>query len=199
MKNKLFTTKNIARMAILGTVAFVLMLLQFPLPFVAPAYYQFDFSEVAVLIGGFAMGPMAACVIEGVKIVLNLLFNGTSTMFVGELANFLIGCALVLPASIYYRNHKDRKHALISLVIGTCTMVVMGILMNYFLLLPAYGYFFKMDINDIVAAGHAIIPLINSKLTFVLLSVGPFNLIKGVLVSVVTALLYKHVSPLLHN
>lgn len=197
--NSLLDVKTIAKMAILGTAAFVLMMIEFPLPFLAPAFYKMDFSEVAVLVGGFAMGPGPAVVIEALKIVLNLLFQGTSTMFVGELANFLIGCSFVLPAAVLYSKNKNRATALKGLVAGTVCMALMGVIMNYFVLLPAYGYFFHMSEEAIVGAGQAIFPFIKSKLGFVAVCVTPFNLVKGLLVSVVTLLVYKHISPLLHK
>ena len=123
------TTKNIAKIAILSAIATVLMLFEFPLPF-APSFYKFDFSEIAVLLGAFAMGPVAGALIEAVKIVLNLLFNGTITMGVGELANFLIGSALCVPAAIIYKRHKTKKNAIIGMAVGTACMAVAGAVLN---------------------------------------------------------------------
>lgn len=198
-KNSVFTVKNIAKIALLSAVALVLQTFDFPLPFVAPTFYKLDFSDVAALIGGFAMGPAAGVVIEALKNVLSILFTGSTTMFVGEFANFLIGASFVLPASIMYRNKKDKHTALVGLVVGSISMAVAGVLLNYFVLIPAYSYFFHMDVDMIVAMGTAIFPIIQSKLSFVIVCVTPFNLIKGVLDSVITILLYKHISPLLHR
>ena len=111
-----FETKTMAKIAILGAVAFILMLFEFPLP-VAPSFYKFDFSEVAVLIGAFALGPAAAAMIEAIKVLLNILFNGTITMGVGELANFLIGCALSVPAALIYQKNKSKKTAIKGMVV----------------------------------------------------------------------------------
>ena len=197
-ENVFFNTRTLAKVAVLSAAAFVLMLIEFPLP-VAPSFYKLDFSEVAVLIGGFALGPAAAVTIEGVKILLNLLFTGTQTMFVGEFANFLIGCAMCVPAAIMYKNNKSKATALKGLVIGSLCMTCAGIFLNYFMLLPAYVAIAKFPMEAILGAGQAIFPFISNKLTFVLACVTPFNLIKGVLVSIVTLLLYKHVSPLLHR
>ena len=110
MKNK--RVRNMVQIGMLAAVATVLMLFEFPLWF-APSFYELDFSEVAVLIGAFSMGPMAGVMIEALKILLNFLINGTITAGVGELANFVIGCSLVLPAAILYQRHKSRKTALI--------------------------------------------------------------------------------------
>ena len=195
---KLLTTRNIAKIAILAAIAFVLMLLEFPLPF-APSFYKLDFSEVAVLMGGFAMGPWAAVVIEALKVLLNLLFNGTITMGVGELANFLIGCALVVPASWMYAHNKTRANAIKGMVAGTLCMTLAGVLLNIFVLIPAYVAFAGLSLDVIVGMGTMIFPAIHDVVSLALICVIPFNLVKGILVSVITALLYKHVSPLLHR
>jgi len=187
----------IAKVAILGAIAFVLMLIEFPVPFIAPPFYKMDFSELPVLIGGFAMGPAAAVIIEALKIVLNLLYSGTATMFVGEAANFLIGCALCVPAALIYKNNRTRKGAVKGLVCGTLSLALIGVLLNYAVLIPAYGFFFHLPVEAIVAMGAEIFPFITNKLTFVLACVTPFNLIKGIIVSLVAMLLYKRVSPLL--
>lgn len=187
----------IAKVAILGAIAFVLMMFDFPIPFVAPSFYKMDLSELPVLIGGFAMGPGAAVAIEALKIILNLLYAGSATMFVGETANFLIGCAFCVPAAVIYKNEKTKKGAVKGLVCGTLSMALIGVLLNYAVLLPAYGYFFHMPIEAIVSMGAAIFPFVKGKMSFVIACVTPFNLIKGVVVSLVTMLLYKRVSPLL--
>ncbi len=186
------------RCAILGAIACVLMLIEFPLPFIAPPFYKMDFSEIAVLVGGFAMGPGAAAIIEAVKIVLNLIFNGTSTQFVGEIANYLIGVSLCLPAAIIYAKKKSKANAVKGLVIGTIVMSLAGVLLNYFVLIPAYSFFYHLPLDVIIEMGAQIFPAVTSKFMFVLICVTPFNLIKGTIVSIVTALLYKRVSPLLH-
>ncbi len=194
----IFNTKNIAKIAILGAIAGVLMLFEFPLPF-APSFYKFDFSEVAVLIGGFAMGPAAAAMIEGVKVLLNFLFNGTITMGVGEFASFVIGCALCVPASIIYRKDKTKENALKGMIVGTLCMTVTGVVLNYFVLIPAYVALANFPLEAIIGMGAAIFPFIDNTFKLVLACVTPFNLVKGIAVSICTLLLYKHVSPLLHR
>lgn len=187
---------TITKISILSALSFVLMMVQFPLP-IAPPFYQIDFSEVVVLIGGFALGPWAAVCIEGIKIILNLLINGTITMGVGELANFLIGCAFVLPAILIYRKEKTKKHALIGLFVGILAMTIMGIIMNYFVLIPAYTSFANIPLDVILGMGKAINANINGLWGLILLCVVPFNLIKGFLVSAIVTICYKKVSPLL--
>lgn len=192
------SVNTIAKVAILGAIATILMVFEFPLP-IAPSFYKLDFSEVAVLLAGFALGPVEAMMTEGVKIILNFLFTGTTTMGVGELGNFLIGCALAVPAACIYKRKKSRKSALIGLCAGTLCMTVAGVLVNYFILLPAYIALAGFPMDAILGMGQAIFPSIHNLLTLVLFCVTPFNLIKGALVSLITMLLYKHISPLLHK
>ena len=114
--------RAMVQIAMLSAVAGVLMLFEFPLPFLAPSFYELDFSEVPVLIGTFAIGPAAGATIELMKILLNFVMNGTITAGVGESANFLMGCAFVVPAGLIYRRKKDKKHALAGMVIGMAVM-----------------------------------------------------------------------------
>ena len=195
---KLLTTRNIAKIAILAAIAFILMLIEFPVPF-APSFYKLDFSEVAVLMGGFAMGPLAAVAIEGLKIVLELLFRGTVTMGVGELANFLVGCALCVPAAVIYKKNKTRKSALKGMLVGTICMVVVGVILNIYLLIPAYVAIANFPLTAIIEAGTKIFPAIHDVVSLALICVVPFNLVKGIAVALITTVLYKHVSPLLHR
>lgn len=196
--NRLLTPRGIAKIAILAAVSFILMMFEFPLPF-APSFYKLDFSEVGVLLGGFAIGPAAAAAIEGLKIVLNLLFTGTTTAYVGEFANFVIGCSFAVTASLIYRHHKTRKNALIGMTVGTVTMALVGALVNALVLLPMYSVLYGMSMDTIIGMGSALIPAIHDIWTFVMFAVVPFNLVKGILVSVFVTILYKHVSPLLHS
>lgn len=189
--------RMMVQIAMLAGVATVLMLLDFPLPFLAPTFYEMDFSEVPVLIGAFAMGPLAGAAIELIKILLNFVLNGTMTAGVGELANFLMGCALVMPAGFIYRMHKDKKHAMIGMGAGILCMAIASAILNGFFLLPAYGAAFGMPVDAFVEMGSAIIPFVDSLLTFCLICVVPFNLVKGIVVSLVTLVLYKHISRLL--
>lgn len=197
-KSRMATHKMI-QIAMLGAIATVLMMFEFPMPFLAPSFYEFDFSELPVLIGGFAMGPVAGILIEFLKILLHLLIKGTHTAFVGELGNFIVGCAMVVPASLIYRYMKSKKGALIGLICGTIIMAVTGAFVNAFLLLPAYGKAFGMPVEAFIEMGAAIHPSVNSLFKFCLILVTPFNLVKGAILSVVTLLLYKRISVLLKS
>lgn len=187
--------RTIAQVSMLSAIATVLMLFEVPLPF-APPFYQIDFSEVPVLIGCFVMGPLAGAVIEFVKILLNFVINGTITAGVGEAANFLIGCALCVPAGLIYKRNRTRFGAIIGMSAGTVFMAVIGCVLNAYILLPTYAVAFKMPINALVEMGTAVNSHITSLSTFVLFAVAPFNLLKGVLVSLIVFLIYKKISPI---
>ena len=193
---KKINTKMIAQIGMLAAIAVVLMLFEIPLPF-APSFYEIDFSEVPVLIGAFTMGPLAGVIIELVKIILNLCINGTVTAGVGEFANFVIGCALVLPAAIIYKKKKTKKGAMIGLVTGTLFMTFAGCFINAYIMLPTYAKAFGMPIEALVEMGSAVNANITDLLTFVMFAVVPFNLLKGVLVSIIVLLIYKKISPIL--
>ena len=197
MSNTNNKTRKLVEIGMLGAIATVLMLFEFPIPFIAPPFYELDFSEVPVLVGAFALGPMAGASIELVKILINLLINGTATAFVGEIGNYLLGCSFIIPAALIYKKRKTKKNALIAMVIGTIVMTVFGCFLNAYILLPTYATAFGMPIDAIVGMGSAINANINDVMTFVIIAVAPFNIIKGIVVSVITLLIYKHISPIL--
>ena len=197
MSNTSNKTRKLVEIGMLGAIATVLMLFEFPIPFIAPPFYELDFSEVPVLVGAFALGPMAGATIELVKILINLLINGTATAFVGEIGNYLLGCSFIIPAALIYKKHKSKKNALIAMIIGTIAMTVFGCFLNAYILLPTYATAFGMPIDAIGGMGSAINANINDVMTFVIIAVAPFNIIKGIIVSVITLLIYKHISPIL--
>ena len=186
--------KALVKIGMLAAVAIILMLFEIPRPF-APSFYEIDFSEVPVLVGCFAMGPFAGALIEFVKILLNFVVTGTDTAGVGEIANFIIGCSLCVPAGLIYRRNRTRKNALIGMAVGTVTMTVIGCFINAFVLLPTYAVAFGMPMDALVSMGTAVNSHITNLFTFVMFAVAPFNLLKGVLVSVIVFLIYKKISP----
>ncbi len=181
----------------LSAVAVVLMLFEFPLPFIAPPFYELDFSEVPVLLGAFALGPFAGVVIELIKVLLNLLLNGTITMGVGEAANFVIGVAFVWPAGMIYKRNRSKKGAVLGLIVGGVIMVVLGALVNAYILIPAFGKALSIETAQFVSMGKAIHPSIDSFAKLVILCVVPFNAIKVIIVSLITRFIYKPLRPLL--
>lgn len=173
------TSKNLSKfvkIALLSAIAVVIMLFEIPLIPLFP-WLKMDLSELPVLIGAFAFGPMSGVIIEGLKILLNLLMTGTSTGFVGELANFIIGVSFVVPAAMIYHRNKSKKSAIIGMIVGGLFMEVAGILANIYLLLPVFGMSGKIDIAQYVMVGLI-----------------PFNGLKAILVSAITMLVYKKLS-----
>lgn len=196
-QNGLLSIRNVTLMGMFGALAAVLMLFEIPLPFIAPSFYGLDISEVPVLVGTFSLGPLAGVVIEVVKILVKLILKPTSTGFVGEFANFCVGCALVLPSGIIYKIKRTKKRAVIGMITGTVVMAAAAVILNAVVMLPFYSNFMPLD--TIIAAGAAINPAISNVWTFVLLAVGPFNILKGAVVSLITALVYKRVSIIIHS
>lgn len=197
-KKKLMSINTIAKIGVLSAMAGLIMLVEFPLPF-APPFYKLDFSELPVLIGAFALGPIAGMMIEFIKILINFILNGTITGGVGEIANFLIGCSFIMPAAIIYAKKKTMKRALIGLLIGTICLTIVGAALNYYILVPVYATVFGADVATIVAMGTAVNSNIDSLLDLVLIAVVPFNLVKGSLISGLTLMIYKRVSGILHS
>ena len=186
--------KTVVQVGMLAALALILMFFEIQLPF-APSFYEIDFSEVPVLIGCFTMGPLAGTAVELVKILLALVLKGTTTAGVGEIANFLIGCALCVPAGIIYKRNRTRKSALLGMAAGTLLMTVIGCVINAYVLLPAYSAAFGMPLEALVDMGTAVNSHITSLSTFVVLAVAPFNLLKGILASLIVFLIYKKISP----
>ena len=188
--------RRVSYVAMFSAVAAALMFLEIPL-FFAPSFYKIDLSEIPVLICTFYLGPVAGVVSELIKVILKLLLKGTSTAFVGDFANFAVGCSLVLPASVLYHCKKSKKTAIAGLAVGTVCMTVFGSAFNAVYLLPKFAQLYGMPLEAIIGMGTAVNSSITSVSSLVLFAVVPFNILKGVIVSVVTMLLYKRVERLL--
>ena len=186
--------RRISIIGICAAIAAVLHMLDFPLLFLAPEFYKLDLSELPVMLCGFYLGPSATVVCQALKILLKLLLKGTSTAFVGDFANFAVGCSLVLPATIIYHIRKTRLSALLGLATGTLILTIFGSAFNAIYLLPKFAELFDLPLDTIIAMGHGVNAGINSVSTFVLLAVAPLNLIKGLMASVLTMLLYKKIA-----
>ena len=193
-KRAVSKARYVSIVGICAAIATVLHVLDFPLLFIAPEFYKLDFSELPVLLCGFYLGPAATVACEGVKILLKLVVKGTSTAFVGDFANFVVGCSFVLPATIWYHMHKSKHSAVIGLILGTLSMSVLGSAFNAVYLLPKFSQLFGLPLETIVGMGTAIRDGVNSVTTFVMLCVAPLNVVKGVMVSVLTMLLYKKIA-----
>ena len=197
-RRRISTAKRVSYVAMFAAVATVLHMLDLPL-FFAPSFYKIDFSEISVLICAFYLGPVSGVICELLKIILKLLIKVTSTAIVGDFANFFVGCAMVLPAAMIYHAKKSKKFAIIGMTAGTLVMTVFGSLFNAVYLLPKFSELYGMPLDAIVGMGTAINANITSVSTLVLFAVVPFNILKGIIVSIVTLLLYKRVERLLRN
>lgn len=186
--------RRVAIVGICSALAAVLHMLDFPLIFLAPEFYKLDFSEVPVLLCGFFLGPSAAVCCEGLKILLKLLLKGTSTAFVGDFANFAVGCSFVLPAVILYHIRKTRSGSLLGLSVGTLSLTVFGSAFNAVYLVPKFAQLYGLPLDTIISMGTAIHGGVNDLVTFALFCVAPLNLVKGIAVSLLTQLLYKRVA-----
>ena len=196
---RILSTRKITMIGLFSALAMILHIFDFPVLFLAPGFYKLDFSEIPALVGTFAFGPVAGVMIEFCKILLKLVVKGTSTAFVGDLANFVIGCSLILPASILYMFKKTRRNAVLACVVGSLIMTVFGTAFNAVYLLPAFSKLFGMPLEAIIAAGAEINGNINSITSFVCFAVAPINLIKSVAASAVTMVIYKPLSPILKH
>ena len=190
---KAINTKSIAVMGIMSAIGFILMVLEFPLPFIIPPFIKFDFSELPAIITAFALGPVQGIVVCLVKNLLHLFI--TSTAGVGELSNFILGAIFVGSAGVIYKYKKTRTGALVGSLLGAVLMAVISIATNYFITYPFYTNFMPME--GIIGAYQAILPAADSLLKCLVIFNLPFNFVKGIIDAVICFVVYKKLSPIL--
>ena len=189
--------KQVAKIGVLSACAIILMYLDFPIPLMPP-FLKFDFAEVPALLGAFSLGPVAGVLIELIKNLAHLPVS--STGFVGELANFLVCGGFVLVAGLMYKQRHTIRQAVFALLSATVAMVIIGVVCNYYINLPFYINVMGFDMDKIIGITNGVgNTLVHDMFTFLLWVIVPFNLIKGLLTSLIIGLIYKRVSPLLHN
>ena len=181
---------TMTKIAMLSAVAGVLMHFETPL-WLAPPFYKLDLSELAVMVGALSMGPMAGAIIELIKILLNFVLNGTVTGGVGEVGNLLVGCAFVVPAAWIYKKMHNAKGMLLGMATGIVCLVALGSVVNYFVLLPVYATVFGQPLEYFIQMGNALNPAIVDLKTFILFAVAPFNLLKGIIISALSFVIYR--------
>lgn len=187
--------KKLARIAILAAVGAALALIP-GIPIIPPIY-KLDFSMLPVLLAGFAMGPVSGAIVAFLKGLISLMTS--SSMGVGELADFLMGVSLMAPATLIYRKMRTFRGALVGLVAGIVISSAVAVLCNWLILIPFYGNAFHMPVEAIVGMIAKVIPAVHNMLTLLLLATLPFNLLKGIVLAVLTLLLYKRLSFLLKD
>lgn len=190
---KVFTTKKLTVIAMLSAISAVLMVFEIQLPF-TPSFIKFDFSDLPVMIGGFLLGPIEGIIIVFMKILLNFLLNGTTTMFVGELSNLLLTLSFVLPASLIYQHKKTRENAIKGLAFSIVITSIFAVVSNVYIIFPLYGTLLNMTMNDIIAMITAVNPLVKDIPTMIIYSLLPFNLLKYTVISIITMISYKKLS-----
>lgn len=192
MKPKL-SVKQVALIGVLGGISSILMYIQFPIPFMPP-FMSYDPSSIVEMIGGFALGPVPAVLIILVKLLVKLVLQGTSSAFTGEIQNFLISCAYVLPAVLIYDRRKNRKSAVAGMGTGTIICAVVAIFTNIYMIIPFYVTLMGLTMEKIITMCSAVNPYMTDVVTMALLGIVPFNLIKFGVNSLITILIYKKIS-----
>ena len=193
IRKKTLGTREITTIACLAAVASILFLLEIPVVL----FYKLDFSNLPALLAMFSMGPLAGTLTLAIKSLIGLLHS--SSQGVGELADFLMGLAMILPAGLIYQHNKTRRGALIGMAVGGLCATLAGVLSNLYLLIPFYAAVYGMPVEQIIAMGQAIVPSIHTAWEFVLVITAPFNLLKWTAICVVGWVLYKPLSPILHG
>ncbi len=194
LKKTALDTKAMVKISVLAVVGMVLMFFDLSVWF-APSFLKLDISDLPALIGAFAMGPMEGVLVQLVKNLLSLFIEGTMTGGVGELSNFLVGSVLVFISGTIYHRKKTFKNAIIGMIFGVLAMAGFASLSNYFVVFPLYSKFMPLD--KIIEAASLVNRFVVDYKTLILYAVVPFNLLKGTVVSLVTILLYKRISPIL--
>lgn len=195
---KYTSPKQLALMGMLGALSAILMLFRFPLPLMPP-FLSFDIALVPELIGAFALGPIAGVIIILVKIMVQLVISGSDSMLTGELQSFLLSCSLILPAAIIYQRNKTRKEAVIGMGVGVITCTIMAVITNLYIIIPFYVSLYGMSMEQIIDMCRIVNPYMNSITSMAIIGIVPFNIIKTLINCVITFILYKHISPLIHK
>lgn len=199
LSKELWSTRTMVKISVLGVLGFVLMFFEMPLLFLAPPFIKMDISDLPALLGAFAMGPMAGVIIQLLKNVLNVVIEGTTTAGVGEFANFVVGSAFAYTAGFIYFKKRTFGRAVVGLAVGTIVMTIVISFANYYVMFPFYAKLFGWPIEKLVEMGTSINKNIIDMKTMIIYAIVPFNLLKGTIVTAVTILIYKKLSPILHR
>lgn len=192
--NKVFSTQNMIRMGLLTAISVVLMQFDFSLP-IFPPFLKIDLGEVPAIVGVLVISPLAGVVIPLIKILIDSLLFGSTTGYVGEVSNLIISVAYLLPLMIITSKHKSLKATLLGIILGITSMTIVGCISNYFIVLPLYSKF--MPLEQIIQMGAKINPAITDMKSFVYLIIAPFNVVKSVIVSLVSVTVVKAILPVM--
>lgn len=192
-------THKLTVTAMLSTVAFLLMFIESPVPALIPAFVKLDISDLPELLAAFSLGPLYGVLVTFLKNLLFVVLHGTSSAYVGELFNFIMGAVFSFSAGFLYQRNKSRKGALLGAVVGALLMTALSVPLNYFVVYPAYVVCYKLPLDAIVGMYQAIRPSTDGLLECLLVFNMPFTFFKGVLDVALCFLIYKPLSPLLHR
>lgn len=184
-RKSLFTTKAMVTVGLLSALSYVLMLLESP-PFIG--FLRLEFSDIPAILGAFWFGPASGVVIEFIKNLIKVL-TASKTMGIGELANFIVSIAYVIPAGILFRRLKGKYKSIVAFGVATLSMTVVGFLMNYFVTVPLYANMYGG--MDAIVGAASMVPGVKDMFTLILLGITPFNLVKGIFLGVVGHLTYE--------
>lgn len=200
LKSKKFLNiRKIAATAMLSAISFVLMFIEFPIPMLIPPFIKFDISDLPALLGAFAFGPWTGALIELLKNLLHIVFKGSSSAYVGELCNFILGAMMCITAGCIYKNQKNKKHAIIGAICGAGVMAVISVPINYFIVYPTYVIAYKMPMTVIIDMYKKLLPASNTLLKSLIIFNMPFTFVKGIIDAIICIFIYKPLSPLLHG
>ena len=192
-------THKLTVTAMLSAVAFILMFIEFPIPALIPSFVKLDISDLPELLAAFSLGPVYGVAVTFLKNLLHIVFKGTSSAYVGELCNFLLGAVFSLVAGFIYQRKKSRKSALIGAIIGAVLMAIVSVPMNYYVVYPAYVVCYGMPLEAIIGMYQAILTSSDSLIKCLTIFNMPFTFCKGMLDVLLCFLIYKPLSPLLHK
>ena len=195
---KFLTVSTLVKISILSAIGYILMFISVPLPMLFPEFLKIDISDLTALLGGISLGPMAGVTIAFLKNLLQFITGMSTTGGVGEFANFLIGGSFVFTVSYIKKKKRNIQGVIIGLVSGMVVMTVVGCVANYFIILPFYATI-GWSIDSVVSMGAAINPVIDSKMSFVIWMIAPFNILKSGLMSLLTLPMYKKTEKILNR
>ena len=193
---KFLTVSTLVKISILSAIGYILMFISVPLPMLFPEFLKIDISDLTALLGGISLGPMAGFTIAFLKNLLQFITGMSTTGGVGEFANFLIGGSFVFTVSYIYSKKRNIQGVIIGLVSGIVVMTMVGCIANYFIILPFYATI-GWSIDAVVSMGAAINPAIDSKMSFIIWMIAPFNILKSGLMSLLTLPMYKKTEKIL--
>lgn len=189
-------TQAIVKVGFLSATAFILMYLEFQVP-LFPGFLKLDFSDVPALVASFSMGPLYGVMVELIKNIIHATI--TQSGGIGEIANFSVGAIFVYTAGIIYQFNKTRKNALLSMVIATIVMAFTASLLNFYVFLPLYQKVMGWPMDAIIGMSKAANKNIVDVKTLIAYGIFPFNVVKGIVLSLITLLIYKKISPALKH